>query len=104
MVDHSSDQPPQGSLPTFSPRRAEYRMFQTRSNWLRPKMKAKVETAALYSAKPDSMVYEWVRRGMPMMPKACMGQKAALYEAKPMRKCQRPRVSLSLRPVALGYQ
>ena len=32
------------------------RMFQTNRSWLIPKMKAKVDTAMLYSANPDSTV------------------------------------------------
>ena len=61
-------------------------MFHTRINWLRPKMNAKVETAMLYSANPVSSRYVCVRRGMPIMPRACMGQKAPLYAANPTRK------------------
>ena len=48
--------------------------------------------------------YSATRRGMPLSPSQCWGAKQRLKPMKVSRKWSRPRLSLAMRPVNLGYQ
>ena len=75
--------------------------------------KTTIETAIRYEPmvemrfnvpQPRSAVYSAIRRGMPRMPRMCMGKKVRLNPISISQKWSRPSPSRSRKPVIFGNQ
>src|SRR5437762_8818282 len=104
VVVHSSVPAYQGLFPAGAPVRLLAQTFHMKTTTDIAISTAPNVSSAFVLPQFMSSGYQYMRRGMPRMPRVCVGQNVRLKPKKNSQKCHFPSRSSNMRPVIFGNQ